>query len=192
MKNKKPKYLIVDSKNILNQLYSFERVFICNDFDNWYYQLCMVSLNKLFDSYNIPEELQKIIIKINTPCFMMREANEYITNFSFEWNHRKIKRQEGQKNVTFFSCPIFYNNTLFREKINITTKFQYADYNEVEMFLERLVESGCKEHYHKVLKLFFDKNLRLDSIFREYVNDEVEQNDSKVNVKRILSKFNNN
>ena len=184
------KYLIVPAEDVLNQLYSFKRIADCNDFNNWYYKLCKVCLDDVFDSYNIPKELQKIVIKINAPCFMMREANEYITNFPFEWNHRKIKRQEGQRNVSFFSCPIFYDNTSFREKINISTKFQYVDYNEVELFFIKLDESGYKEYYYNILKLFFDKLLRLDYLFREHMDCEVVSNHSKANVKRILSKFN--
>ena len=56
MRDEKAKYLMIDVLDISKQLYSVERVFAFNDFDNVYTLDRVITAKEIFDKYNISEE----------------------------------------------------------------------------------------------------------------------------------------
>ena len=89
MKDEKAKYLIVNAKDITKQLYEVERVATYNDFDNIYHKKEKVSASEIFTRNNVPDKYQKIIVKVSSPLFSKKEAEEYIIGYPFNYVAKK-------------------------------------------------------------------------------------------------------
>lgn len=163
-KNEKAKYLMIDSKDMYKIIYKMKREASFNDFNNIYYYDKEISAEEIFNKNGIPQELQKIIIKINIPMFFKDEGNEYLTDFPFDITGGQISKVNNDKYITAYSKKIFHDNQLFERTIKFTTHIKYFKYNEVVEFIMNLVNEGYLEKYLKSLKEIFDITYKLEHI----------------------------
>ena len=168
MKDERAKYLIVDASDVTKQLYQVERIAYCNDFDNIYHRTEKISANDIFANNSIPDQFRKIIVKISNPVFSKKEAEEYLTRFSFDFRSKSIKDNNNKKYITMHNIPIYYNGSIFDDKIIISTKVNYTSYNNVMYLLEEIYNEGYLDNYIKSIKELFDMSLDLGLLFEAW------------------------
>lgn len=181
MRDEKAKYLMIDVLDISKQLYSVERVFAFNDFDNVYTLDRVITAKEIFDKYNIPEEFQKIIVKINIPFFIKYEAEEYVMGFPFDITGGKVEKKNCKKYINVSNYPLFYDNQIFSNKIMFRTELKYFKYNDVMEFLSKVRDSGYLKLYMKSINDFFDNFVDVDYIFKVW--------DEEKDAKKALSRY---
>lgn len=181
MKDEKAKYLMVDVNEVNKQLYHMERVFAFNDFDNIYTPEGMISAREIFDKYKVPEEFQKIIVKVNTPFFIKQEIEEYTMGFPFAVTRGKIEKEDGKKYINISNYPFFYDNWVFRDKIKFRTELRYFRYDDIIEFLSKVRDSGCLKLYMQSINDFFDNSVDLDYIFSVWEDEK--------DVKKTLARY---
>lgn len=164
MKDEKARYLIIDSNEIKKQLYNVKREFAFNDWDNVYIPNKIIDAKEIFDKYNIPEEFQKIIIKVNIPFFIKTEAYEYIFGYPFDITAGKIEMDNNQKYITVANSQIFSNGHVFRDKIKFKTRLNYFNFDGVNEFLQNVESNGYLELYLQSIIDFFDESLDLEEV----------------------------
>jgi len=165
MKDEKAKYLIIDSTEIRKQLYNVKREFAFNDWDNVYTSDRIIDAKEIFDKYGIPEEFQKIIVKINIPFFIKYEAEEYTMGFRFDITAGRIEKENNDKYISVSNYPVLYDNQVFRNKIKFKTQLKYFKFNEVIDFLIKIDDRGYLRSYLESIKEFFDIALDLDYLY---------------------------
>lgn len=165
MKDERAKYLIVNAADITKQLYQSERVACCNDFYNVYHRRGTIDANEIFAKKNVPEQFQKIIIKISTPVFSKNEAEEYMMGFPFDFTTKTIKKENDKLYIRMNNIPIYYDESLFDDKIIFKAEEHYTSFNNVVYFLEEVYKNGCLENYLESIKEFFDISLDLGQLF---------------------------
>ena len=165
MKDERAKYLIVNAADITKQLYQVERVACYNDFDNIYHRVGKIDANEIFAKNNIPDEFRKIIVKISKPVFSKKEAEEYTMGFPFDFTTKTIKEVNNKKYIRMNNSPIYYDGSIFDDKIVFKTEEQYISFNNVMYFLEEIYKKGCLENYLQSIKEFFDISLDLGLLF---------------------------
>lgn len=181
MKDERAKYLMVDVTEISKQLYRMERVFAFNDFDNIYTPEGMITAKEVFDKYNIPEEFQKIIVKVNIPFCLKREAEEYTMGFPFSMTDGRVKKENGKKYINLSNVPIFYDNWVFYDKIKFRTELKCFRYADVMQFLSKVRSAGYLKLYMQAISDFFDNSVDLDYIFEVW--------DEEKDVKKTLARY---
>lgn len=185
MKDEKAKYLIIDSTEIHKQLYKVKREYALNDFYNTYTPDRIINAEEVFSKYGIPEEFQKIIVKVSTPFFTKHEAQEYTMGFPFDITASKIERENNKKYINASNRPIFYDSQVFSRTIKFKTQFKYSNYEEVMDFLGRIDDSGYLKEYLQAIKDLFNIRVDLDYII-EVWNEE--KNPQKT-LKRYKEKY---
>ena len=63
------------------------------------------------------------------------------------------------------NSPIYYDGSIFDDKIVFKTEEQYCSFNNVIYFLEEIYKNGCLENYLQSIKEFFDMSLDLELLF---------------------------
>ena len=189
MKDEKAKYLIVKASNITKQLYECERVAYCNDFDNIYHKTEKINASEIFAKNNIPEEFQKIIVKINASTFSKKEAFEYTMGFPFDFESRNIEKIENKKYMIIRNKPIYYDGSMFNDKIVMNTEVFYSSFNNVVYLLEELYENGHLENYLQSIKELFDVSLNLDLLFDAWHETHNKQGAMKVYRRKVTSRI---
>lgn len=185
MKDEKAKYLIIDAEKINKQLYNCLRIFSLNDFENIYEPSGMIDAKKIFKENGLPEEFHKIIVKINVPFFLKKDAEEYTMGFPFDIAAGKIEKENNNKYITICNRPIYYDGQVFRDKIKFKTELEYSNYIDVMKFLAEVAAEGYLKAYLKSIKEFFDISINLDLIFKSW-------NESKYNPKKALKIYKRN
>lgn len=168
MMDEKAKYLIINATDITKQLYQVERIAYCNDFDNIYHRVNKIDANETFAKNNVPDEYRKIIIKINAPVLKKTKAKEYTTGFSFDFSNKTRKEIYNKKYIKMNNSPIYYDGSIFNDKIVFKTEEQYTSFNNVMYFLEEIYKKGCLENYLQSIKEFFDISLDLELLFDKW------------------------
>ena len=188
MKDEKAKYLIIDSLEINKQLYKVTREAASNDFYNVYKPNGMMDASKIFEKNGIPEEFRKVIVKINIPFCLKKEAEEYTMGFPFDITAGKIENENNKKIITVSSCPVYdyYDNQEFRDKIKFRTELIYSNFDDVMDFLLKVDNAGLLRLYLQSIKEFFDISINLDLI--NEVWEESKQNAKKA-IKILKKKF---
>ena len=175
MKDERAKYLLVNATNIIKQLYRVEREAYCNDFDNTYHIAGKIDANEIFAKNNVPDEFRRIIIKINSPIFSRKEAEEYITRYPFNLQAKSIEKIDNKKYIIMNNRPIYYDGCMFNDKFVFKTEERYTSINNVMYFLEEIHKEGYLENYLQSIKEFFNLpyffNMPLDfQLLFEYWN----------------------
>ena len=165
MIDERAKYLIVNASDITKQLYQTERVAYCNDFDNIYHRVEQIKANEIFARYNVPDEFQKIIVKISTPVFSKKEAEEYTTGFPFNFTTKTITKVNNKTHIRMNNSPIYYDGTIFDDKIVFNTLEEYTSFVNVMHFLEKIYKKGCIENYLQSVKEFLDMTFDFGILF---------------------------
>ena len=165
MEDERAKYLIVNANDITKQLYKFERIAYCNDFDNIYHRVKKINADEIFAKNNVPERFRIIIIKISKQFFSKSEAEEYIMGFPFNFAARVIEKVNKKKYIRMHNSPIYHDGSTFNDKIVLKTEEQYTSFNNVMYFLEKIYKEGCLENYLQSIKELFDISLDLDLFF---------------------------
>lgn len=181
MKDERAKYLMVDVTQFNKTLYRMERLFEFNDFNNVYTPEDVITAKEIFDKYNIPEEFQKIIVKINIPFFIKYEAEEYVMGFPFDLTGGKIEKENGRKYINALNAPLFRDNWVFRDKIKFRTELKYFKYDDVMEFLYEVRDAGYLKLYMHAINDFFDNNVDLDYMFDVW--------DEEKDVKKTLTRY---
>lgn len=179
IRDEKAKYLFLDSTEIHKQLYKIRRQSGFNDWFNIYIPDKMIDAREIFRKNNIPEEFQKIIVKINIPFCLKKEAEEYTTGFPFDITAGQIEKENNQKVITVSNCPIFEDNQIFIDKIKFRTKISYSNFEDVINFLLKIDEKGYLKSYLQIIKDFFDISINLDLLFQSW-------NESQEKTKKAL------
>lgn len=184
MRDERAKYLIIDSTEINKQLYKVKREFDFNDFDNVYEQNGMMSANNIFEKNGIPEEFRKIIVKINIPFCLKKEAEEYTMGFPFDITGGKIEKENSERIISASSGLTYdyYANQQFRDKINFRTKLVYSNFDDVMNFFVEVDKKGYTKLYLQSIKEFFDMSVNLDLLFQSW-------NESKENPQKALKLY---
>lgn len=175
MKDERAKYLLVNATNIIKQLYRVEREAYCNDFDNIYHIAGKIDANEIFAKNNVPDEFRRIIIKISSPIFSRKEAEEYITRYPFNLQAKSIEKIDNKKYIIMNNRPIYYDGCMFNDKFVFKTEERYTSINNVMYFLEEIHKEGYLENYLQSIKEFFNLpyffNMPLDfQLLFEYWN----------------------
>ena len=156
MIDEKAKYIIVNANDISKQLYQVERVASCNDFYNIYKRVKRIDANEAFAKNKVPDKFRRIIIKISSPIFSRKEAEEYITRYPFNLQAKKIEKKDNKKYITMNNSPIYYDETIFYDKIVFKSEEFYVSFNNVVYLLEEIYKEGCLEDYLKAIQEFFN------------------------------------
>ena len=165
MKDERARYLIINAADITKQLYQVERVAYFNDFDNIYHRVEKINPNEIFAKNNVPYEFRKIIVKISTPILSKKEAEEYTMGFPFDFANKTKVEANNKKYIRMNNSPIYYDGSIFDDKIVFKTEEQYCSFNNVIYFLEEIYKNGCLENYLQSIKEFFDMSLDLELLF---------------------------
>lgn len=163
--NKREKYLLINATDINKQLYQFERVAYCNDFFNIYHRVKKIDAKKIFEKNNVPDEYQKIIIKISAPVFKRNKAKEFMMGFPFDFSMKTREKIDNKKYIRMNNIPIYYDGNIFDDKIVFKTEEQYTSFNNVMYFLEEIYKKGCLENYLQSIKEFLDISLDFGLVF---------------------------
>jgi len=188
MKDERAKYLIVNAADITKQLYQVERVAYCNDFDNIYHRVEKIDANEVFAKNNVPDEFCKIIVKISKPVFSKKEAEEYTMGFPFDFTTKTIKEVNNKMYIRMNNSPIYYDGSIFDDKIVFKAEEQYTSFNNVIYFLEECYKKGCLESYLQSIKEFFDISLDLGLLFDSWNQTHNKQRALKLYKHRVTSK----
>ena len=181
MRDERAKYLIIDSTEINKQLYKVTRESAFNDFYNVYKPNGMMSANNIFEKNGIPEEFRKIIVKINIPFCLKKEAEEYTMGFSFDITGGKIEKENSVRIISASSGLTYdyYANQQFRDKIKFRTKLVYSNFDDIMKFFVEVDKKGYTKLYLQSIKEFFDMSVNLDLLFQSW-------NESKENPHKAL------
>jgi len=188
MIDERAKYLIISATDIAKQLYQVERVAYCNDFYNIYHRIEKVDANETFAKNNVPDEYRKIIVKINAPVFKKTEAEEYTMGFPFDFANKTRKVTNNKKYIRMNNSPIYYNGSIFDDKIIFKTEEQYISFNNVMYFLEEIYKNGYLENYLQSIKEFFDISLDLGLLFDAWNETHNKSKALKLYKHRVISK----
>jgi len=63
--------------------------------------------SQIFEKNSIPEEFRKVIIKINLPFCLKKEAEEYIMRFPFDITGGKTEKEGNKRIISVSSCPVY-------------------------------------------------------------------------------------
>ena len=181
MRDEKAKYLIIDSTEINKQLYKVTREAAFNEFYNVYKPNGMMYASYIFEKYGIPEEFRKIIVKINIPFCLKKEAEEYTMGFPFDITAGKIEKENNKRIISVSSCPVYdyHANQEFRDKIKFKTELTYSTFGDVMDFLLRMDDEGYLKSYLQSIKDFFDISINLDLVEEAWI-------ESKQNAKKAI------
>jgi hypothetical protein len=179
MQDERAKYLIIDSTEINKQLYKVTREAGFNDFYDVYKTNGIMSSNSIFEKNGIPEEFRKIIIKINIPFCLKKEAEEYTMGFPFDITGGKIEKGNNKKTISASSGLTYdyYANEQFRDKIKFRTKLVYSNFDDVMNFFIAVDKKGYTKLYLQSIKEFFDMSVNLDLLFQSW--NESQENPTK-------------
>ena len=161
MRDEKAKYLIIDSTEINKQMYKVTRESACNDFYNAYRPNGIMNASQIFEKNGIPEEFRKVVVKINIPFCLKKEAEEYTMGFPFDITAGKIEKENSKRIISVSSCPVYdyHANELFKDKIKFKTELVYSNFDDVMDFLLRIDDEGYLKLYLQSIKEFFDISL---------------------------------
>lgn len=184
MKDERAKYLIIQGTEINKKLYKVNRTASLNDFYNIYEENGTISAKQIFEKYEVPEEFQKIIVKINIPFCLKNEAEAYMMGIPFDFTGGKIEKVNNKKIINVTSCPIYdyYANYNFKDKIKFRTEINYYTFNDIINFFIKLEYEGYLKLYLKSIKEFFDKSLNIDILLDSW-------NESQKNVNKALKLY---
>ena len=177
MKDEKAKYLIIDAQNVYKQLYEIIEVFICDDSYKVYKPKKIIDARHFFVKNDIPEEFQKIIIKINVSYFLKKETEEYTTGFPFDITAGKIENESNDKFITAFNNRNLYDNQPGNNEIKFRVQLVYKSFQDVMVLLSKIKEKGYLKTYLESMKEFFDLPLDLDLLLQSW--DEFPKNSKK-------------
>ena len=174
MKDEKAKYLIIDSTEIHKQLYKVTRKCAANDFYNIYKPNGMIEASQFFEKNGIPEELRKIIVKINIPFCLKKKAEEYMAGFPFNITAGKIEKENNKSIISVSSYPVYdyYENYEFREKIKFSTELAYSTFDDVMFFLLKVYDEGFFKKYLQSIKEFFEVSINLDLVKETWIESK--------------------
>ena len=162
MKNKdnKCRYLMVEAKNVVNYPSDLlNRKFI-------YYDKCdkpFVDLNEIFETYGIPLEYRKLVIRMN-PFISRFECQEYLTEIPFDYTGYTRFRKNSPKIIR---GRVVSNN--IKNIIEFEAPMEYKTYNEIIVFFTDLVNDELFDNYKMALKEIFDIYFSYDNI--EIINN---------------------
>ena len=188
MIDEKAKYLIVKATDITKQLYQNERVAYCNDFYNIHHRTEKIDANKIFDKNNVPEEFRLIIVKISSQIFSKKEAEEYIVGFPFDFTTKTIEKIDNKEYIKMNNSPIYYDESVFEDKIVFKTEKQYTSFNNVMYLLEEMYKEGCLENYLQSIKEFFGVYHDLELLFDAWHQTHGKQKTLKLYKSKIFSR----
>ena len=174
MKDEKARYLIIDSTEINKQVYKVIREDAFNDFCNVYEPNGMIDTNSVFENNGIPEEFRKVIVKINIPFCLKKEAEEYTTGFPFDITAGKIEKVNNKKTISASSRITYdyYANEQFRDKIKFRTELVYSNFNDVMDFLLKVDDEGYLKQYLQSIIEFFDISINLDLVEEAWIESK--------------------
>lgn len=187
MKDEKAKYLIIDSTEINKQLYKVTREAAFNDFYNVYEPNGMMDASQIFEKNGIPEEFRKVIVKINIPFCLKKEAEEYTMGFPFDITGGKIEKGNNKKIISASSGLTYdyYANQQFRDKIKFRTELVYSKFDDVMDFLLKVDDEGYLKQYLQSIKEFFDISINLDLVEETWI-------ESKQNARKAIKIYKKN
>jgi hypothetical protein len=151
MSDKKYHYIFIDAVKLLKETYGkydhFNRCQIPGRIQN---------MKEDFDKNGIPEELQKVIIKIKPKPIFNRYACEYTLNIPLnlnfkqlsDENHVDIQNVEDEDSAFGITC---YD------------RFQPSLYDQVIQFLENLKLKGLLPNYLRSIATFFYDSMSYES-----------------------------
>ena len=103
----------------------------------------MIDANSVFEKNGIPEEFRKVIVKINIPFCLKKEAEEYTMGFPFDITGGKIEKVNNKKTISASSGITYdyYANQQFRDKIKFKTELVYSNFDDVMNFFHKFGKS---------------------------------------------------
>lgn len=166
MKEEKTKYLLVPADSVMQSLYIKRKESGFND--NWvdaYWKEDIIS-SEVFNRFDVPEEYQKLIVKVNSNLFG-KQISDFITGIRFDiW---KIYKDNNYKRIDAYisredsdlhhmmSKPFIYN------RISFDTILDYHSYTDVLDFLKRINDDRYLKAYldsitNIMLNKYYDRN----------------------------------
>lgn len=151
MSDKKYHYILVDAVKLLKETYGkydhFNRCQIPGRIQN---------MKEDFDKNGIPDEFQKVIIKIKPKPIFNRYACEYTLNIPLDLNfkqlsdenHIDIQNIEDEDSTFGITC---YDH------------FEPSSYDQVIQFLENLKLKGLLPNYLKSIATFFNDSMSFET-----------------------------
>ena len=148
----KQKYLIVDAKEMKKKVFDFYREPAYNELNNYYEIKEMKGVKVYFDKKEIPEEFQKIILRVYSPKILSStDAEELFLNQKFNLSKAQ-QNTKSDKMINGSAVAKFYDNSMIPRNIIFKTKKDYKTVDDVLKFIHDLENSGYIEEYIDVLK----------------------------------------
>ena len=99
----------------------------------------MMDASQIFEKNGIPEEFRKVIVKINIPFYLKKEAEEYTMGFPFDITGGKIEKENNKRIISTSSRPVYdyYANEEFRDKIKFKTELVYSNFDDEGNLISR-------------------------------------------------------
>ena len=152
----KKKYLMINASEMKKKVFDLYREPTIDGFDNWYIIKEMKNVKGYFDKKEIPEEFQKIILKLEKPGIIpLCNGKELFC----EQEYKLLKtRRDGnsEKPIKGSALPKFHDNTMINRNLVFKTKKEYKDVTDVLEFIHDLEQSGYMQAYIEVMKEISD------------------------------------
>ena len=171
MKEEKCKYLLVPSNTVIQSVYEQKNN---NGLVIAYWKEDIVT-TEIFDVFKVPEEYQRIIIKLNNHLFN-KKYNEFITNINFDvWKIYKednVKRLDACISKEDSDLDIMCNKSFIYNRVSFDTRLDYYSYSDILDFLKRIDNSGYLKGYldsvtNIMLNKYYDRDNNVFSIKEE-------------------------
>ena len=178
---KAEKYLLVPSTDLLKKDYYL----VEENFGGWWttaYLNDYIEAEKVFDYFGLPEEYQKIIIKVNNYLFR-KSAREFVTGFKFDEleEEKRIRACISYENLKGYSIS---GNQLLFDRIKLNTEAKYYNIIQVLKFLKQVDDAGYLEKYIQSLD-----NIFMNKLFSESMVYAPNENEFRV-IRRKIMKMN--
>ena len=162
----KYRYLLVNAKDVVN----YPRDEKGRKYNSYY--RCdkpFISLNEMFENYNIPDEYRFVVIRMN-PFFSKYECQEYLTEIPFDYTgYTRFKKNESK---VIKGRAITGN---YRNIIEFETPVAFVSEGEITRFLVEIIDN----------KMFDKYMLALNKLFSlQYTYDDIEQLNNYRRVKK--------
>ena len=168
MKDERARYLIIDASDITRQLYRIQRELKFNELNNEYYRESKINASEIFEKNNIPEEFQKIIVRVSGSFFSIKEAEEYTMGFPFNFKQKRIEKVGGKrKSVIVDNRPFYHDGQTFNDDIEFRTELKYSSFEDVLDLLKKMHETGCLNLYLQSIKDFFNLSRTMNDSLRK-------------------------
>jgi len=164
----KKRYLLVDIKDVEKMQYVVKREAMFNDFENVYYAQGWDGIVELFNSNNIPVQLQRIVIEVGGNCFH-KNSEEFFTGYKFNY----VDFEKDGKAKSIYAMGTVFNGNTILDGVRINAPVHYVEFSEVVKFYKTLSDEGRLKEYYGCLNRLFDLRKNIDLVFENLEEDQV-------------------